>query len=84
MVHGDIAARNIVLTRKLICKISDFGMSYRLYAYQTYAKTKLTVSRLYWVKICGDKIMAQITSLGTPLSLDGLRISVLPKILEKV
>ncbi|OXA58429.1 Fibroblast growth factor receptor 1-A [Folsomia candida] len=49
VVHGDIAARNIVLTRKLICKISDFGMSYRLYAYQTYAKTKLTALPYRWM-----------------------------------
>ena len=30
--HGDLAARNILLTDTLDAKISDFGLSRRLYA----------------------------------------------------
>ena len=30
--HGDLAARNVLLTESLIAKISDFGLSRRLYS----------------------------------------------------
>ncbi|XP_035711937.1 vascular endothelial growth factor receptor 3-like isoform X2 [Folsomia candida] len=37
LVHSDIAARNVLLDDKLVAKISDFGMSRKLYDYQMYA-----------------------------------------------
>ena len=29
--HGDLAARNVLLTESLVAKVSDFGLSRRLY-----------------------------------------------------
>jgi len=37
-VHADLAARNILLTTEGVAKISDFGLSRRLYEYTQYVK----------------------------------------------
>ncbi|CAL8068308.1 unnamed protein product [Orchesella dallaii] len=39
VVHGDLAARNVLLDSKLVCKIGDFGLSRKVYEYQKYTKT---------------------------------------------
>jgi len=38
VIHGDLAARNVLLTDNLQAKIGDFGLSRQLYEYTNYVK----------------------------------------------
>jgi len=38
VVHGDLAARNILLAANKVAKITDFGLARRLYSYSVYVK----------------------------------------------
>jgi len=38
VIHGDLAARNVLLTSQRIAKITDFGLSRKLYDYSNYVK----------------------------------------------
>lgn len=39
IVHGDLAARNIMLTEGLVAKIGDFGLSRVLMTYSNYVRS---------------------------------------------
>ncbi|CAG7693762.1 unnamed protein product [Allacma fusca] len=46
VIHGDLAARNVLLTESRVAKITDFGLSRRLYDYAEYVRKK--EERLPW------------------------------------
>jgi tRNA A-37 threonylcarbamoyl transferase component Bud32 len=45
-VHGDLATRNVLVYDKDRVKISDFGLSRKLYTYSVYKKLKQVIKLL--------------------------------------
>lgn len=51
VVHADLATRNVLLTDDKSAKITDFGLSRRLYNYQNYIKTHQEPLPWRWMAI---------------------------------
>ncbi|ODN05825.1 Vascular endothelial growth factor receptor 3 [Orchesella cincta] len=51
VVHGDLAARNILLTEQRVAKITDFGLSRQLYNYAVYTKTQNSPLPWRWLSL---------------------------------
>lgn len=74
VIHGDVAARNVLLCSESHAKLTDFGLSRRLYEYTVYKKIH---------EVCIIEISVQnhsliesidVSSLGTPpLAMVGCR-----------
>ncbi|XP_035713460.1 uncharacterized protein LOC118437967 [Folsomia candida] len=63
VVHGDLAARNILLTRRLVAKITDFGLSKQLYEDTQY--TRKTKVMLPWRWMALDSLTDRCCSTCT-------------------
>ncbi|OXA52829.1 Vascular endothelial growth factor receptor 3 [Folsomia candida] len=51
VIHGDLAARNVLLTDQLYAKIGDFGLSRQLYEYANYVKKQQAPLPWRWMAI---------------------------------
>ncbi|CAL8116303.1 unnamed protein product [Orchesella dallaii] len=51
VIHGDLAARNVLLTEDRIAKITDFGLSRQLYNYSIYVKTQNSPLPWRWLSL---------------------------------
>ncbi|CAL8122200.1 unnamed protein product [Orchesella dallaii] len=51
VIHADLAARNVLLTDGLTAKITDFGLSRRLYEYTEYVKQKQEPLPWRWMAV---------------------------------
>lgn len=51
VIHGDLAARNILLTEHLVAKIGDFGLSRQLFEYANYIKKQQSPLPWKWLAI---------------------------------
>ncbi|CAG7692878.1 unnamed protein product [Allacma fusca] len=49
--HGDLATRNVLVFRKYVVKITDFGMSRKLYDYAAYTKKKQVPLPWAWMAL---------------------------------
>ncbi|CAG7816765.1 unnamed protein product [Allacma fusca] len=49
VIHGDLAGRNILITKCLHAKVSDFGLSKQLYEYTTYVQKVNVPLPLRWM-----------------------------------
>lgn len=63
VIHGDLAARNVLINDSFIAKVGDFGLSKHIFQYSTYQKK--TVTALPWKWMAVESLKDLVFSQGS-------------------
>jgi tRNA A-37 threonylcarbamoyl transferase component Bud32 len=72
VIHGDLAARNVLLAYGRIAKITDFGLSRKLYQYTNYVSKQDVSLQTLKLRVLAKSFILRVLSTETSaLEMDG-------------